>query len=219
MVALVPFPFWQDTSSLCLQTFGECRLLHRGQVVECRDLAGRGPAMTLIKALVCSGPYMDSHVRSVARTLHEWERHQCSREELGRIMWPDDEKGIDTDRCLRTAKSVINTSLRGYTNGIDVVESICSSEKVFYFLNSSVMCVDADLFEALEWQASLTEGNGQESLELWERAYALIQGEFLPWTLPANGPRRGALACRLNIAIACTGWPTGIARQAGSRRR
>ncbi len=180
MVALVPFPSWQDASPLCLQTFGECRLFYRGSVVECRELAGRGPAMTLLKVLVCSGPNMDSHFRPLASTAREWERHQCARKTLGRVMWPDEHESIDIARCLRTAKSVINTSLRGYTNGADVVESTCSSENVFYFLNSGVMCLDADLFETLEWQASLAEGNGQESLELWERAYALIQGEFLP---------------------------------------
>ncbi len=145
-----------------------------------RELTARGTNTTFLKILASHGPLMDSYRRS----LHpgEWERHEASRDVLIDALWPEeDQVPADPDNALSQAKSLLNRALRPAA-GDDVVLLTDGSDKVGYALNRQVVFIDADDFERMVLLASETEGRGdrEQALTLWEQAYRLVQGDFLP---------------------------------------
>lgn len=141
------------------------------------DLAVRGSSLTFVKLLVSSSPSMESYKRA-----GEWERHEVSRDLVIDALWPGAKAlPADPDNAISVAKSALNRALRPYTKE-DVVLLTDGTDRVGYRLNTRVVTVDVDEFERLVHQASDTEGRGEggAAQELWEKAYRLIQGEYLP---------------------------------------
>ncbi len=172
--------------SLRLITFGEFLLLRRidggWEALTRRDLSPRGPAMTFLKVLLCAGTFMDSHKRDFMLGRPAWEWHEASRDQLIDALWSEEETvPVDPDRALATAKSVLNRALREAAHG-DVIVLTDGSDKLGYRLNTSLVALDADEFEHTVAKAASVEGRGDhdQALILWEMAYSLVQGEFLP---------------------------------------
>jgi len=176
----------QITPTLRIITFGGFLLLeqHNGiwKELSDRDLSARGPSLTFLKVLVCSGPRMDSHRRSAVLAQDTWERHEVSRDILIDALWPEERTApIAADRAVAVAKSVLNRALRNAAGG-DVILLTDGSDKLGYQLSTHLVSIDADAFEMNVARASQAEGRGnyEQALQQWEAAYALVQGEFLP---------------------------------------
>jgi len=176
----------QIPPALRIITFGGFFLLqqHNGiwKEIYDRDLSARGPSLTFLKVLVCSGPHMDSHRRPTVLVQDGWERHEVSRDIMIDALWPEEgTTPVAPDRTVAVAKSVLNRALRKGV-GEDVVLLTDGSDKLGYRLNTHMVTIDADEFEMCVALASQAEGRGnrEQALQQWERAYTLVQGEFLP---------------------------------------
>ena len=129
--------------------------------VERREWSNRGPAMALLKVLLCRA------------------NRRASRDELIEAIWPSRE-AINATHALDSAASV----LRRHILWVDDVGSLLhtlhnSGETIFKLPGQHLLWVDADTFLSLVSQAVRTECRRQNPLPLLEEAYALVGGEFL----------------------------------------
>ena len=197
---------------LRLVTFGVMKLLwltdgtERNITYEVYNtLDRRGPALGLLKVLVCSGS-VASRKRGAASGQPAGEEvvHEASRETLIEALWPEEGTEINAERSLRKAKSVLNQVLRPYL-GRDLVLFIGSPGYAGYRLAGDLVRIDADEFELLVARACAAEGRGEreQALALWESAYDLVRGEFLPHEIYADWTslRRERLRAKTRLCL------------------
>lgn len=125
------------------------------------EWGNRGPAMALLKVLLC-------------RT-----NRRASRDELIEAIWPDHE-AINAAHALDSAASVLRRHiLRTGEVGSLLLTLRSGGETVFKLVGQQHLWVDADAFLSLLSKAMRAECQGQNPLPLLEEAYALARGEFL----------------------------------------
>src|SRR5436305_2097475 len=138
------------------------------------EWGNRGPAMTLLKVLVCR------------------PNRRATREELIEAIWPDN-AAINTAHTLESAASVLRRHiLRSGEVGSLLLTLRSGGETIFKLAGQQRLWVDADAFLSLLSQAMRAQCQGQNSLPLLEEAYALAGGEFLeddPYAPWAQGRR------------------------------
>src|SRR5438874_93425 len=141
------------------------------------EWGNRGPAMTLLKVLVCR------------------PNRRATREELIEAIWPDN-AAINTAHTLESAASVLRRHiLRSGEVGSLLLTLRSGGETIFKLAGQQRLWVDADAFLSLVSQAMRAECRGQDPLPLLEEAQALAGGEFLEDDLYAEWaqPRRHTL--------------------------
>ena len=142
------------------------------------EWGNRGPAMTLLKVLVCR------------------PNRRASREELIEAIWPDN-AAINTAHALESAASVLRRHiLRAGEVGSLLLTLRSGGETIFKLAGQKHLWVDADALLSLVSQAMRVECRGQDPLPLLQEAHDLARGEFLEDDLYAEWaqPRRHTLA-------------------------
>ena len=125
------------------------------------EWSSRGPAMTLLKVLLCR-PY-----------------RRASRDELIEAIWPGHE-AINAAHTLDSAASVLRRHiLRTGEAGSLLLTLRSGRETIFKLAGQQRLWVDADALLSLASQALRAECQGQNPLLLLEEAHALARGEFL----------------------------------------
>jgi DNA-binding SARP family transcriptional activator len=133
----------------------------RYALVERREWSNRGPAMALLKVLLCQ------------------QNRRASREELIEAIWPDHET-INAAHALDSAASVLRRHiLRSGEVGSLLLTLRSGGETIFKLAGQQRIWVDADALVSLVSQAMRAECQGQNPLPLLEEAHALAGGEFL----------------------------------------
>jgi DNA-binding SARP family transcriptional activator len=139
------------------------------------EWSNRGPAMALLKVLLCRA-----------------NRRAC-RDELIEAVWPDHE-AINAAHALDSAASVLRRHiLRAGEAGGLLLTLRSGGETIFKLAGQQRLWVDADALLSLASQALRAECQGQDPLPLLEEAHALARGEFLeddPYAEWAQGRRR-----------------------------
>src|SRR5437588_12098389 len=138
------------------------------------EWSNRGPAMALLKVLLCRA------------------NRRASRDELIEAIWPDHES-INAAHALDSAASVLRRHiLRTSEVGSLLLTLRSGGEAIFKLAGQHRLWVDADALLSLVSQALRAECQGQDPLPLLEEAYALAGGEFLEDDLYAEWaqPRR-----------------------------
>lgn len=149
------------------------------------EWSNRGPAMALLKVLLCRA------------------NRRASRDELIEAIWPDHE-AINAAHALDSAASVLRRHiLRAGEMGSLLLTLRSGGETIFKLAGQQRIWVDADALLSLLSQAMRAECQGQNPLPLLEEAHALAGGEFLEDDLYAewaqgrrhtiNGARHRAL--------------------------
>jgi DNA-binding SARP family transcriptional activator len=141
------------------------------------EWGNRGPAMSLLKALLCR------------------PNRRASREELIEAIWPDN-AAINTNHALESAASILRRHiLRSGEMGSLLLTLRSGGETIFKLAGQHRLWIDADAFLSLVSQAMRAECRGQDPLPLLEEAHALARGEFLEDDLYAEWaqPRRHTL--------------------------
>ncbi len=129
--------------------------------VERREWSNRGPAMALLKVLLCRS------------------NRRASRDELVEAIWPEHE-AINAMHALDSAASVLRRHiLRTGEVGSLLLTLRSGGETIFKLPGQQRLWVDADAFLTLVSQAMRAECRGQNPFPLLEEAYALAGGEFL----------------------------------------
>src|SRR6266487_2220015 len=138
------------------------------------EWSNRGPAMVLLKVLLCRA------------------NRRASREELIEAIWLDHES-INAAHALDSAASVLRRHiLRTGEVGSLLLTLRSGGETIFKLAGQQRLWVDADAFLSLLSQAMRAECQGQNPLPLLEEARALAGGEFLeddPYAEWAQGRR------------------------------
>jgi DNA-binding SARP family transcriptional activator len=167
--------------ALRLLTFGPFTLLCHGTPLTDKWLAGSTTPATLLKVLLCAGPAMDSH-RRPARSGLAWERHEMSLDALIEAIWSEEEQPEDAPAALAVAKSRLNQVVQQAVNDPqrELILRIGRTDEASYALNLEMVSIDADEFEATIFAATQAEDRGEDALPLWEQAFGLVQGDFLP---------------------------------------
>ena len=125
------------------------------------EWGNRGPAMALLKVLLCRA------------------NRRASRDELIEAIWLDHE-AINAAHALDSAASVLRRHiLRTGEVGSLLLTLRSGGETVFKLAGQQRLWVDADAFLALASKSMRAECQGQNPLPLLEEAYALARGEFL----------------------------------------
>jgi len=144
------------------------------------EWGNRGPAMALLKVLLCRA------------------NRRASRDELVEAIWPDHGK-INAAHALESAASVLRRHiLRTGEMGSLLLTLRSGRESVFKLAGQQRLWVDADAFLSLASQAMRSECQGQDPLPLLEEAHALAGGEFLEddpyaeWAQPRRRTVEGA---------------------------
>jgi DNA-binding SARP family transcriptional activator len=144
------------------------------------EWSNRGPAMALLKVLLC---------RATRR---------ASRDELIEAIWPDHGE-INAAHALDSAASVLRRHiLRTSEVGSLLLTLRSGGETIFKLAGQQRLWVDADAFLSLESRAMRAECQGQNPLPLLEEAHALARGEFLEddtyaaWAQPRRHTINGA---------------------------
>jgi len=138
------------------------------------DWSNRGPAMAMLKVLLCRA------------------NRRASRDELIEAIWPDHE-AINAAHALDSAASVLRRHiLRAGEAGSLLLTLRSGGETIFKLAGQQRIWVDADAFLSLVSKATRAECQGQNPLLLLEQAHALAGGEFLEDDLYAEWaqPRR-----------------------------
>ena len=137
------------------------------------EWSNRGPAMALLKVLVCRA------------------NRRASRDELIEAIWPDHE-AINAAHALDSAASVLRRHiLRTGEVGSLLLTLRSGGETIFKLAGQQRIWVDADAFLSLLSKAMRAECQGQNPLPLLEEAYALARGEFLEDDLYTDDERVG----------------------------
>src|SRR6266487_4628838 len=138
------------------------------------DWSNRGPAMAMLKVLLCRA------------------NRRASRDELIEAIWPDHES-INAAHALDSAASVLRRHiLRTGEVGSLLLTLRSGGETIFKLAGQQRIWVDADALLSLLSQAMRAECQGQNPLPLLEEARALAGGEFLeddPYAEWAQGRR------------------------------
>lgn len=125
------------------------------------EWSNRGPAMALLKVLLCRA------------------NRRASRDELIEAIWPDHE-AINASHALDSAASVLRRHiLRTGEMGSLLLTLRSGGETIFKLAGQQRLWVDADALLSLVSQALRAECRGQNPIPLLEEAYALASGEFL----------------------------------------
>jgi len=125
------------------------------------EWSNRGPAMALLKALLCR------------------PNRRASRDELIEAIWPDHE-AINAAHALESAASVLRRHiLRTGEMGSLLLTLRSGGETIFKLAGQQRIWVDADALLSLLSQAMRAQCQGQNPLPLLEEAHALAGGEFL----------------------------------------
>jgi DNA-binding SARP family transcriptional activator len=167
--------------ALRLLTFGTFTLLSHGAPLTDKWLASSTIPSTLLKVLLCCGPTMDSHQR-LSRYGLAWEKHETALDALIEAIWPEDEQPEDAPAALAVAKSRLNQIVQHALSDphCELILRTGRTDEASYALNLEMVSIDADEFEATIFAATQAEDRGEDALPLWERAYGLVQGDFLP---------------------------------------
>lgn len=132
----------------------------RYERVRYEEWQSRGPALSLLKALVCS------------------PHRRASRDRLMEMLWPTDEDG-ESDHAFDSAVSILRKVMR-IPQGESLLNKVRRAGVTLYSLpNQQYMWVDADAFEQSIDQAMKAERRGDDALPLWEAAYEVVTGRFL----------------------------------------
>jgi len=138
------------------------------------EWSNRGPAVTLLKVLLCQA------------------NRRASRDELIEAIWPDHET-INAAHALDSAASVLRRHiLRTGEVGSLLLTLRSGGETIFKLAGQQRIWVDADALLSLLSKAMRAECQGQNPLPLLEEAHALAGGEFLeddPYAEWAQGRR------------------------------
>ncbi|HEX6478147.1 MAG TPA: BTAD domain-containing putative transcriptional regulator [Ktedonobacteraceae bacterium] len=144
------------------------------------EWSNRGPAMALLKVLLCR------------------PNRRASREELIEAIWPDHGE-INAAHALESAASVLRRHiLRTGQIGSLLLTLRSGGETILKLAGQQRIWVDADALLSLVSQALRAECRGQNPLPLLEEAYALARGAFLeddlyaPWAQPRRHTLGGA---------------------------
>src|SRR5215472_16295870 len=125
------------------------------------EWSNRGPAMALLKVLLCQA------------------NRRASRDELIEAIWPDHET-INAAHALDSAASVLRRHiLRTGEVGSLLLTLRSGGETIFKLVGQQRLWVDADALLSLVSRAMRAECQGQNPLPLLEEAHALAVGEFL----------------------------------------
>jgi DNA-binding SARP family transcriptional activator len=125
------------------------------------EWSNRGPAMALLKVLLCRA------------------NRRASRDELIEAIWPNHEL-INAAHALDSAASVLRRHiLRTGEVGSLLLTLRSGGETIFKLAGQQRIWVDADALLSLLSQAMRAECQGQNPLPLLEEAHALARGEFL----------------------------------------
>jgi DNA-binding SARP family transcriptional activator len=157
------------------------------------EWSNRGPAMVLLKVLLCRA------------------NRRASREELIEAIWPDHES-INAAHAFDSAASVLRRHiLRTGEVGSLLLTLRSGGETIFKLAGQQRIWVDADAFLSLLSKAMRAECQGQNPLPLLEEAHALAGGEFLEddlyaeWTQPRrhtiNGARHRVLFKLVDLSL------------------
>ncbi len=129
--------------------------------VPLNEWSNRGPAMVLLKVLLCRA------------------NRRASRDELIEAIWPD-HGAINAAHALDSAASVLRRRiLRVGEAGSLLLTLRSGGETIFKLPGQHRLWVDADAFLSLVSRAMRAECQGQNPLPLLEEAYAVVRGEFL----------------------------------------
>ena len=144
------------------------------------EWSNRGPAMALLKVLLCH------------------PNRRASRDELIEAIWPDHGE-INAAHALESAASVLRRHiLRTGEIGSLLFTLRSGGETVFKLAGQQRLWVDAEALLSLVSQALRAECRGQNPLPLLEEAYTLARGEFLEddtyaaWAQPRRHTLNGA---------------------------
>src|SRR5437667_4812280 len=144
------------------------------------EWSNRGPAMALLKVLLCRA------------------NRRASRDELIEAIWPDHET-INAAHALDSAASVLRRHVLRTGEGGSLLLTLRSGgETIFKLAGQQHLWVDADALLSLVSQALRAECQGQNPLPLLEKAHALARGEFLEddlyaaWAQPRRHTINGA---------------------------
>ncbi len=142
--------------------------------------SNRGPAMALLKVLLCRA------------------NRRASRDELIEAIWPVHGE-INATHALESAVSVLRRHiLRTGEVGSLLLTLRSGGETILKLAGQQRIWVDADALLSLVSQALRAECRGQNPLPLLEEAHALARGEFLeddpyvPWAQPRRHTINGA---------------------------
>jgi DNA-binding SARP family transcriptional activator len=125
------------------------------------ERSSRGPAMKLLKVLLCRA------------------NRRATREELIEAIWHDSEH-INTVHSLDSAASVLRRHILRTHEGESLLLTMRESGGTSFKLPvQRRLWVDADAFLSLAAKAVRAESQGQDPLPLLEAAHALARGEFL----------------------------------------
>jgi len=141
------------------------------------EWSNRGPAMALLKVLLCRA------------------NRRASRDELIEAIWPCHE-AINAAHALDSAASVLRRHiLRTGEVGSLLLTLRSGGDTIFKLAGQQRIWVDADALLSLVSQAMRAECRGQNPIPLLEEAHALVRGEFLEDDLYAEWaqPRRHTL--------------------------
>lgn len=148
--------------------------------VERREWSNRGPAMALLKVLLCRA------------------NRRASRDELIEAIWPSRET-INAAHALESAASVLRRHiLRTGEVGSLLLTLRSGGETIFKLPGQHRLWVDADAFLSLASRATRAEC----PLPLLEEAHALARGEFLeddPYAEWSQGRRRTINGARRRV--------------------
>ena len=128
-----------------------------------KEWSNRGPAMTMLKVLLC-------------RT-----RRRAPKDILIDAIWSEDEQERmkSPEGALKSATNVLRDILR-QPDGDTALMTIPTREGLVYQLpDQGRLWVDADAFVSLVGEAAKAEHTEEDALPVWEAAFALLRGEFL----------------------------------------
>ena len=139
------------------------------------EWSNRGPAMALLKVLLCR------------------PNRRASRDELIEAIWPD-RVTINAAHALESAASVLRRHIlcAGEVGSL-LLTLRCGGETIFKLAGQQRIWIDADSLLSLVSAALRAECQGQNPLPLLEEAHALASGEFLeddPYAEWAQSRRR-----------------------------
>jgi DNA-binding SARP family transcriptional activator len=167
------------------------------------EWSNRGPAMALLKVLLCR------------------PNRRASRDELIEAIWLDHE-AIDATHALDSAASLLRRHiLRTGEAGSLLLTLRSGGQTIFKLPGQARLWVDADAFLSLASQAMWAECQGQDPIPLLEEAHALARAGFLEddlyaaWAQPRrhtiNGARHRVLFRLVDLSL--TGERVGLAEE------
>ncbi len=158
------------------------------------EWGNRGPALTMLKVLLCRA------------------NRRASRDELVEAIWPDRES-INAAHALDSAASVLRRHILRAGGAENLLLTLRNGgETAFKLAGQPSIWVDADAFFSLASKALQAQCQARNPLALLEEAYGLAEGEFLQdsmyaeWAQPRrhtiNGARHRVLFKLVDLYLA-----------------